>query len=299
MKGCARSCLTSLLGWMVAIALSFVGLVSFGVDAESAQGSSILIGSLATLSISFLWSARGVRRDQGLIRDALAGVSPIDGKWAGFSGTIRSATPLTSPLSAQRVVAFKYRVHERVGSGKSAYTVVHYEGTSLAAPTISTNLGAFRLLAVPEFNMEATDVEKSVAIRNFETYSATVRFESKATSEERRQRIEAEWTDDDGVFGRDVKGADKVDLFACQFDEGIISQGEQVCLVGLYSQARGGIVPDANWAHQTKVIRGNGEKAIEQLGRRARRYTLFGIILGVVSVGVVFFAMDGASRFMG
>ncbi len=67
----------------------------------------------------------------------------------------------------------------------------------------------------------------------------------------------------------------------------MIAQGEQVCVLGLYSAARGGIIPDPNWANQTRVIQGDGESGVEQLGSRARRYVIGALIAGAIPAGIV------------
>jgi len=287
MKGCARSCLTGLLGLGVAIAAFFLLFRQFGPDREDIVPAAAVAGFLTTLSISFLWSARGVLRDRGLIRDAIAGQPPVDGKWAGLSGVIRSSSPIAAPISGKSAVAFKYTISQSVGSGKSAHVVSHYEGMALAAPKISTSAGTYWLLAVPTFDMETSDVEKSDALRNAAAYIAATRFETTATPKEERQTLEKEWTDDDGVFRRDRKGTDEADLTLCRFDEQMIAQGEQVCILGLYSAARGGIIPDPNWANQTRVIKGDGESGVEQLGARARRYVIGALISGAIPAAIV------------
>lgn len=282
MKGCARSCLIGLVGLFVAIAAIHTFLAVRGVRPNDAFGPSIGGGVLATLAISLLWSARGVLRQRRLIHQALEGIAPVDGQWAGVSGVIRSNSPLTSPIGGQRVVAFKYRVEESRGSGKQRTTILHYEGTALASPTISTNLGTFRLLSVPEFDLEPSDVDSTQAIRNFEMYREKTKFERHATGSERTKSLESEWTDDDGVFRRDIQKTEGASLDECRFTEQVIGQGEQVCVLGLYSQSRGGIVPDPNWANQTKVIRGGGETAIAHLARRARNYTIWAFVFSAI-----------------
>ena len=255
-----------------------------GVRPDDAEGPAVGAGVLATLAISLLWSARGVLRHRRLILQALEGIAPVDGQWAGVSGAIGSRSPLTSPVSGQRVVAFKYRVEETRGSGKQRTTILHYEGTGLSSPTISTNLGTFRLLSVPEFDMEPSDVDSTQAIRNFETYRENTKFERHATGSERTKSLESEWTDDDGVFRRDIQKTEGASLEECRFTEHVIGQGEQVCVLGLYSQSRGGIVPDPNWANQTKVIRGGGEAAIAHLARRARNYSIWAFVFSAIAV---------------
>lgn len=295
MKGCARSCLTGVVGLVVAIAASLLLFRQFGPDRETTVPAAVAAGFLATLSISLLWSARGVLRDRGLIRGALAGQPPVDGKWAGFSGVIRSSSPITSPISGKSAVAFKYTISQRVGSGKSAHTIPHYEGTALAAPKISTSTGTFRLLAVPTFDLPTSDVETGDALRNAAAYIAATHFETKATPKQDRQTVEKEWTDDDGVFRRDRQGTDDADLALCRFDEQMIAQGEPVCVLGLYSQERGGIVPDPNWANQTRVIQGDGESGVAQLGTRARRYIIGALFCGAIAAGIAWACISSAA----
>jgi len=286
MKGCARSCLIGLVGCLVSIAAFALLFVQLGADANTLAVPAVGAGLLATLSISSAWSGVDRLRDRGRIRDAVAGQTPVDGSWAGFSGVIRSASPITSPISGKSAVAFKYSISRRMGSGKSSYTVTYYEGAALASPRISTNVGTFKLLAVPLFDMATSDVEKSEAVRNAEAYIAATTFETTATPKEERQTAEKEWTDDDGFFRRDKRGADDAELALCHLNEQMIAQGASVCVLGLYSQARGGIIPDPNWARQTRVILGDGEAGVVQLGTSARRYFIGAFVFAAMAAGI-------------
>lgn len=286
MKGCARSCLIGLVGCLVAITAFVLLFLQLGADPNSVAVPAVAAGLLGTLSISSAWYALDMLRDRGRIRDAIAGHAPVDGKWAGFSGTIRSGSPITSPISGKSAVAFKYSISRRVGSGKSAYTATYYEGAALASPRISTNVGTFKLLAVPLFDMATSDVERGEAVRNAEAYIAATTFETKATPKGDRQTFEKEWTDDDGFFRRDRHGADDADLALCQLNEQMIAQGASVCVLGLYSQAKGGIIPDPNWAHQTRIILGDGETGLVQLGTSARRYFIGAFAFAAMAAGI-------------
>ncbi len=286
MRGCARSCLIGLVGCLVSIAAFVLLLLQLGADPNSVAVPAVAAGLLATLSISSAWYALDMLRDRGRIRDAIAGQAPVDGKWAGFSGTIRSASPIPSPISGKSAVAFKYSISRRVGSGKSAHTLTYYEGAALASPRISTSVGTFKLLAVPLFDMATTDVDRNEAVRNARAYIAATTFETNATPKEDRQTAEKEWTDDDGFFRRDKHGADDADLALCQLNEQMIAQGAAVCVLGLYSQAKGGIIPDPNWAHQTRIILGDGEAGLVQLGKSARRYFIGAFVFAAMAAGI-------------
>lgn len=286
MKGCARSCLIGLVGCLASIAAFVLLFVQFGADPNTLPVPAVGAGLLLTLSLSCVWSGFDRLRERGMIRNALDGQAPVDGKWAGFAGVIRSASPITSPISGKSAVALKYSISRRVGSGKSASTVTYYEGAALASPRISTNVGTFKLLAVPLFDMATTDVEKSEAVRHAASYIAATPFETKATPKEDRQTAEKEWTDDDGFFRRDKHSADEADLALCKLDEQMIAQGAQVCVLGLYSQSKGGIVPGPNWAHQTRVILGDGEAGLVRLGKSASRYFIAAFLFAALAAGI-------------
>jgi hypothetical protein len=286
MKGCARSCLGSLAGCLGIIFAFHFWFEGLGIREDTRVPASIGLGLLATLAISFLLGAVQSMRDRRLLKNALEGVPPVDGQWAGFAGTIRSSSPLTSPLSGQRVVAFKYDIYAFTGSGKNRSKISYYEGSALAPSTISTNLGTYRLLAVPTFDMKLNDVDDATAARNAGAYIEATKFETNDTAKEERQTVEKEWTDDDGNFRRDKQDGTPADLSECKFAEQIIAQGAQVCVLGLYSQTRGGVIPDPNWAKQTRIIVGDGEDGVRSLGRRIVTYIVVGLVLGAACAAI-------------
>lgn len=278
MKGCARGCITGILGLAAAIGAFHFWFQALGLEKGAPDLGSVMAGSFTTLSIWMFWSVGDVLRDRALLRGAVAGVPPVDGKWAGFSGAIRSPSPLTSPMSRTSAVAYNYRIRE--------HKWVRYEGMALAASTISTRLGSYRLLAVPFLDISSPAVDADAARPNVLAYIAATRFETLETPVSDRQTAQMEWTDDDGAFRRDTKGNDVINLSRCLFTEHVVAQGEQVCLLGLYSQARGGIIPDPNWAQRTQLFRGDGEGGIRQLSSRARNYILTALVFAAAAAGI-------------
>jgi hypothetical protein len=278
MKGVVRGCITGLVGLAAAIAAFHFWFQALGLEKGTPDLGSVMAGFLATLSIWMLWSVGDVLRDRALLQGAVAGVPPVDGKWAAFAGIIRSSSPLTSPMSRTSAVAYTYEIRE-TGSTR-------YEGVALAVSTISTAFGSYRLLAVPVLDISNPLVDPSTARRNAEAYIAATHFDTWETSHSNRPTAEREWTGDDGAFRGDSKGLDVINFSRCQFSEQVVAQGEQVCVLGLYSQARGGIVLDPNWARQTQLMRGDGEAGIRRLGSRARNYTIAAFVFAAGAAGI-------------
>lgn len=73
----------------------------------------------------------------------------------------------------------------------------------------------------------------------------------------------------------------------CQFQENLIRRGDRVYVVGLFSESRGGIVPDPNWAKETRIMKGDGEAILRQLGSRIVRYAVGGVVSLAASAGII------------
>jgi hypothetical protein len=181
-------------------------------------------------------------------------------------------------MSRTSAVAYTYEIRE-TGSTR-------YEGVALAVSTISTAFGSYRLLAVPVLDMSSPVVDQGTARRNAEAYIAATQFETRDAAISNRPTTQWEWTGDGGAFRGDSKGNDVINPSRCWFSEQVVAQGEQVCVLGHFSQARGGIVPGPNWARETQLMRGDGEAGIRRLGSRARNYALIALAFAAAAAGV-------------
>jgi hypothetical protein len=251
---------------------------ALGLEQDTPDLGSVMAGFLTMLSIWALRSVGDVLRSRALLQGAVAGVPPVDGKWAAISGVIRSSTTLTSPLSRTSAVVYSYWIQEAAGAKVQSGTgPSSYSGMAMAACTISTKHGSYRLLVVPGFHISYLDLDTNTARRNAETHVAATDFEMRVTGETDGQTARMEWSDGHGVFRRDLQWSPTVNLARCWFGENLVAQGEQVCVPGLYSEALGGIVPDPSGAQMTELMRGDGEAEVRQLASRARNYTLMAL----------------------
>ena len=283
MKGCARTCLLQLLGWVIATQAFFVYLRDLG-EHPALWWASIGAGLCVMLSIGYAWAIKDLARERSMLLDAARGAQPEDGRWIAVSGRIHSMHSLRGPLSGADVVAYQYRVSRTEGSGKSSSDVTYYEGKALVPSTIATRQGSIRLLSVPAAPL-GRYVETLERVRE---YVAATTFQTTATPKEQRVGIEEESTDDDGNFrvDKDNHTDRDVDLNGCQFEEKHIKQNDTVCVFGLYSQQRGGIIPHPNWAKQTRVMHGDASDVARQIRTRIIKY-----VIGIVCFGAAAFAI--------
>jgi hypothetical protein len=292
MKGCARSCFLSLLGWGAAACAFyyyFVGLHDFG---PPMYWASAIAGLLVAGAIGYALGIVTAHRERTMLLGAIAGTPLADGQWVGVSGTIQSTSPFTAPFSHERVVTYEYRIHRHERHGKSSDDVVYYEGKALAPSSIATRQGSVRLLAVPAFtDIETATLAPSEALRRAKEYLAETAFTMYDTANLRRNRLEEEWTDDDGQFRldrrRSVGEIDLEDGFL--FEEKHVRQGEQVCAFGLYSRQRGGLIPHPNWAKQMRLMRGDPTNVAARLRSRMIKYFIGVIVCSGLVYAIVRF----------
>lgn len=249
-------------------------------------GISFGAGFLVVLSLGLFVVAVRTIRERSSVRASLAGEPPVDGRRAGFVGTIDVAgQPLRSPLGGKECVAWKYQVYRFTGSSRRRIRSVYYEGIALAPSILSTRSGPCRLLAVPDFDFASESVDAGRAAHNAAEHFRTADFE------ESRCTLAKQWTDDDGAYRSEKRNfpaeATPPPLEECEFREDLIPRRADVYVFGLYSQARGGIVPHSNWANPTRIMRGDGDSIARQLGRRVRGYVIGAVLAGGAAVAVV------------
>jgi hypothetical protein len=293
MKGCARSCLLSVIGWAAASGAFFYYLRRFGVHEPQLWWAAAGAGLFSVFSISYAVSIVKFAKERSMLLGAMVGQPPLDGQWVAVSGTIRSNDPLRTPVTGVSAVAYDYDIYrmETRSSGRSTSTTkqTYYEGKALAPSTIATRQGAVRLLAVPTLDVPAIDIQTEAGTVNVRQYVSETTFQTFTTPKSAKIGMEQELTDDDGMFRVDKKGSADldVDLADCTLSERHIKQGETVCAFGLYSAARGGLIPHPNWAKQARLMRGDVTAVAAQLRTRMIKYAFGILIFGGLAFGIV------------
>jgi hypothetical protein len=294
-KGCVRALLFQLFGYLaVSGAVAFLLKNRWGFPPARILGVSLGAGFLAWLAMSFLVGVARLAREMSALHHNLSGKRPTDGKRAVIAGTIdASGLKLRSPLSGTDCVAFKYAIFRTI-SVRRRHRRLYYEGIGLTPSVITTNAGTFRLLAVPAFEGEE-GVETETSLRNWAEHVATAPFESEPS----RRILEKQWTDDDGAYRCEIRhpAAGEIPLAECGFRESLIRPGDKVYAVGLYSESRGGLVPDLSGAKESRIVKGDPD-AIRRLLKQRMVWLLIGGVAFCAAAAAVlwaFVAHAGAS----
>ncbi len=283
MKGLTTACLLPLIGAVAAIVGFHRFFLSAGKELRDIWPASIAAGVCSVAAVMFLIGIAITLRERRSLRNAIGGQQPRDGSWVILAGRMKALSPLISPISGKQVVAYRYEMLRWVGPARMQTRVRDYAGTALAASTIETSSGTFRILAVPLFDMATSTVDAVNARRNAEAYVAATHFQQIEFQKGSRASLAPAQTDERGDFRLDESESKEPDLFACTLDEWIIEQNASVCVFGRYSRARGGIVADPNWAKPMRVMLGGAETVEAQLGARIRNYLIgFTITAGIV-----------------
>ncbi len=283
MKGCARTCILWLLGWMAASVAFYFYLNNLGDLGPPLYWASIGGGLCVALAVGYAIGIKDLALERSMLLDAAQGTPPTDGRWVAVGGRIHSVHSLYGPLTGADVVAYQYKISRMERRGKSSSEVTYYDGKALVPSTISTPHGSIRLLAVPTFDVPAATFERYLdTLERARQYVATTPFQTSRTPKNEKIGMEHESTDDDGNFRVDKRWSDReVDLDGFTFEEKHIKQNEPVCAFGLYVKQRGGLIPHPNWAKQTRIMRGDAHDVANQLRTRIIKYT----------IGIVFFSV--------
>ncbi len=288
MKGCARSLIFQVVGVLVALAgvLAFLQ-VRHGLAPGRVIGPAIFAALFGCIGLGLLLAISRPLRERAALRDCLAGKRPTDGKRTGIAGTIEPVGDLLrSPLTGTACLAYRYEIYLWVGHGRRRTRAVYFEGVALVPSVIATPAGSFRLLAVPEFDFGRESIEPQQALFHWSEHAKTAPFE---TPEAARKTLARQWTDDDGAYRSEKRHPTdgEVPLEECKYHEDLIRKGDRVYVVGLFSESRGGIVPHANWAKETRIMKGEPESILGQLKARIVRYAIGGIVFLGVAGGIL------------
>lgn len=294
MVGTARSCLlTTLLlvgGWAALSGAVMAYLQhAHGLGPQATGGVSLMAGGFAWVSVGLLWGAVRALRERSALARALEGTPPVDGTLTALAGRLEpTGRRLTSPLEGRECVLYAYQVLVDRGSGRRRHVAPAYRGTALVPCSIVTASGSYRLLAVPDLG----EVEPSALSRESALARATehVRRTVFRPAKESARELEECWSDADGSYRSDVsyvEPGEALDLAACRFEERHVRPGAPVCVIGPFSESRGGIVPHANVFKPVRLVPGDTARVASALLATAVRRLAIGLLVAGAAAGLV------------
>lgn len=290
MKGCAFHALLSLFGFAAIVIAIGAGLGQwYGTSPSDMIGVSIFGGLFAWIALNLLLAAVKAWRERAALRAGIAGTPPADGRRAILVGQIEPlGATLRAPLSGHECVAYTFEIYGMRLVGRSHSKVVYCDGLALAPSLIVTRAGSFRLLAVPELECDEADLDRDAALTRASELMRTTAF-VPPPKPFTRPAIEQQWNDDDGAFQRVSRRVDDhVDLTRCKMTERRLERGARVCVFGEYSAAKRAIVGDPNdWSKMTRVLKGEPDAFVAQLGASVVRRLLGTVVCGGAAAGVI------------
>ncbi|MBL8522062.1 MAG: hypothetical protein JNN20_00085 [Betaproteobacteria bacterium] len=256
MKTVLIGLLKGLGGWL-AVGLLVSGFLQsqYGMRATDTIGIAIFAGL-------FIWAAFGLFvssfdrwRERAAILGGLSGAALKDGKQAVLLGNIEpTGAPLEAPLDGAACVMYSYEIYYDAGQGRKRSVTNVARGVGLTPSRIVNKSGTYKLLSVPELEGESPTLSNDARIERFLGYARRATFIKREAAAQERM---TQWADDDGAYCSDVAyvpfdGADKRYWVASQQH---VPVGASICVFGLYSKAKGGIVPSATVP--TRLMTGN------------------------------------------
>lgn len=289
-----RGCFLTLAMYGLPMVVYFA-LLHFALGAplgDSDWMAGAAAGLFTILGISLIvmpGDARLLRRDSSVV--------PKDGERVAICGTLETVgNPLRAPFSDTACAAYTYNIYHTVSGSKGrTVTVPHVTGMALTPSAVRFELGRTKILAYP-ISEGFSDVERSDVtwLQNARSYIDRTQFEERATSQFGDLNLGAVsaavslasemLTDDDGAMRHDRRFINDADIAPLHLRETVIPVGEQVCLIGHYSAARSGVVPDRTAA--TRLIRGS---------RAHVRRTFFFQRIGHMILGTILVAVPNAA----
>jgi hypothetical protein len=283
-------------------------------------GLPLVASALVTLTLTALWSVVLSVRQWRAVRPPNTWK---DGALVGYSGRLSGPAPLSAPASGRSAVIYEYSVTLRRGESRAAgasgqraqknrMTSEAFQGAGMAACSVASKAGSFRLIGFPLL-AEVTPVylESLDDVRRLAAH--LLQSEVKARTRSLREafaELDALLDDDDGVVRLDTAGTEDVDLdpfrsagseeasnalaemlhdrFAV-IEERVVPQGAEVTVFGRFRATDRTIDIGGGTRHLTHAIKLGA-------GKGGARHTVvpalifFGVaslLLGLLSIGIL------------
>lgn len=288
MKTVLIGLLQGLSGWLVIAALLSWALQQHGLRPTDTIGIALFGGAFVWAAVGLFASAAGRWRERAMILGGASCTPPADGRQITLVGTIEPTGPaLKAPLDGSACVMYSYEIVNDSGTGKQRFVTNVARGVALAPCRIVTQSGVYKLLVVPEIQAEVPRISNKECINHFQQYARSTTF---TKGEESAQELLDRWRDDDGAYRSDVAfvppGSAETNNWVTRQQH--VPVGAGVCVFGLYSQAKRGIIPCA--ATPTRLICGSVDEVAARL--RSQVVTRSSIATLLIALIVMVYLMN-------
>jgi hypothetical protein len=231
-------------------------------------------------ALAALDGIRSKIRERTSLLKASTGTAPEDGLYQTFQGRILATGPmLVAPLSGRECLLYHYKATKGTNS-RNSQEVTHAEGYALTPSYLDTPRGRIRLYAFMELELPEELVDTDPARKRLAGFLPTVElFKPSWDLMAHYRETQKHLLDSDGII-QFHKGQANAAETAADFREQIVQHGDEVAVFGLYSAARGGIVPDPGEEilHRARLYKGS----LPQMARGFTRQAVVGAFFGIL-----------------
>jgi hypothetical protein len=165
-----KACGTALM--MYGVCVVVIGAVLWRRSPDAILWA-FLAGVPAWFGITYVWEVARRFKTAAMIRRALSGDAPRDGKKIAATGRITpNGGALVAPFSKTPCVIYEYKITTGFSSDDNNL----YIGAAQTPSTIQTRQGSIRLLAHPDMKMKEQTVPREVALPNAHEYIRSTQF---------------------------------------------------------------------------------------------------------------------------
>ena len=314
-----RTCLGAIILFIGVYAV-YTFILSKAFGAETALVVALVPTALMLLSIANLLGIWTDLMESSALKQSERLEVFQDGMRVAACGRIHPLNnqPVRSPLTRQPCVAYSYKVVYR----GQEFTTTDYAGRRLIPSAVKTQNGDVRLLSWPGFrgfDQSAIDEVSPVedAYKNIAEYICSTEFQITDTSGDKLRhramsvfRVLGEFlTDDDGDIrweaanregcglakitkesGRDIARFNPAytesianGLHSRSIEEVCVRDGEEVCLIGIWSALKRGIVSDSAKGAMPVLIRGRKRDVERYLRFHMAKRLVWGVVLASIA----------------
>ena len=294
--GCAKSLLT-----VGALGAAWYTLFHLWFPRPEAMLGSFVCGFASLMIVAGFQSAFKAWRDAGRLADP-SGTTDMrpgagaleDGKLVTIAGRIRATGPtLLAPFSQRACVLYQYDVSRPWTAGESKrgdHDRKAFSGFALTPSVIEAPNLSVRLLGFPELDGFDSQIrDGSIDLGNARAFIEATTFEDMqgfAALGKVWGAVKERIADDDGTVRKDWRMIDKAyDISDSTLTEQIVAPGDQVCAIGVYSSAKGGMVSDLSKG-LNKLIKGDARTSASSLRTSGIGQLIGGTLFGLFLIGV-------------
>lgn len=230
------------------------------------------------------------RTDLKALRQSNGRMVPQDGKAVVAAGIIQPlrGESYNTPFTDKPAVVCEYEAYRMVstgtGSNRSSHKAVSFGGIHMIPSSINTGVGDVKLLNFPTLvGFPAEPITDAAVRERARAFRETAVFE-KVELKNVISRVKDLLVDDDGSVHSDWQNNDEP-LESLTLTETYVPAGAQVVAFGIYSAAKGGIIPSLARAEGIcRLYNGNAQSVAPMIRNRVL-LNLFGVAFFLALAG--------------